>query len=325
MERMPRLSLTQLTTLREFRRRGTLAAAADRLGYTPGAVSQHMDALERSLGVPLTERCGRRLLLTDAGRLLAEHAERILDAEAEAVGAIRSGSQEAVGGVVVGTWGSTAATLLAPVVALLEQQFSEMSLRSREIDVDAAVSAVGNGQVDAAFGLDYADAPMGRDDAVTIVPLHTERFAIATARRPGEPERRSAEVEELASQEWILAPEDGHYGRALRLAFRRRGFEPRVVHEVTDTAASLQLAAAGAGVTPMTDLMRRMAPALELQAWEPVEPIERRLILVTREGADGRPTIRALTEVVRGVVDRLLGPEGHDPLRSSPVRPRLDR
>lgn len=322
---MPRLSLTQLTTLREFSRRGTLAAAADRLGYTPGAVSQHMDALERSVGVALTERCGRRLLLTDAGRLLAEHAERILDAEAEAVGAIRSGTQEAVGGVVVGTWGSTAASLLAPVVALLGEEFAEMSLRSREIDVDAAVSAVGNGQVDAAFGLDYADAPMGSDDAVTIVPLHAERFAIATAGRDGEPDRRPVEIEELASRDWILAPEDGQYGRALRLAFRRRGFEPRVVHEVTDTAASLQLAAAGAGVTPMTDLMRRMAPALRLQALEPAEPIERRLILVVREGADARPTIRALTEVVRRVVGEVLGAEDPDPFRSSPARPRLDR
>ena len=51
MPQGPRLNLTQLTTLRELVRRGTLAAAAEHLGYTPGAVSQHLASLEAALGV----------------------------------------------------------------------------------------------------------------------------------------------------------------------------------------------------------------------------------------------------------------------------------
>lgn len=78
----PRLNLTQLGTLRELVRRGTLAAAAEHLGYTPGAVSQHLASLEAALGVALVERSGRHLVLTDAGRVMAEHAEELLTAEA---------------------------------------------------------------------------------------------------------------------------------------------------------------------------------------------------------------------------------------------------
>jgi hypothetical protein len=45
-----RFSLTQLATLQAFVRTGTLAAAAESLGYTPGAVSQQVVALEKAYG-----------------------------------------------------------------------------------------------------------------------------------------------------------------------------------------------------------------------------------------------------------------------------------
>src|SRR5919202_1724869 len=116
MPRTPRLNLTHVTTLSELVRRGTLAAAAEHLGYTPGAVSQHLAALEATLGVTLVERSGRHLVLTDAGRVMAEQAEELLATEARAVGATLSAHDAVAGPLVIGTWGSTAAALLAPLV-----------------------------------------------------------------------------------------------------------------------------------------------------------------------------------------------------------------
>jgi len=85
-----RSSLTQLATLQAFVRTGTLAAAAEGLGYTPGAVSQHVAALEKAYGARLVERSGRQLVLTDAGRVLADYADRILAVEEEARHALAS-------------------------------------------------------------------------------------------------------------------------------------------------------------------------------------------------------------------------------------------
>lgn len=87
---MSRLSLTQLATLRAFVRTGTLTPAADSLGYTPGAVSQHVSSLEKALGARLVQRSGRQLVLTEAGRVLSEYAERILTVEQEALHALAS-------------------------------------------------------------------------------------------------------------------------------------------------------------------------------------------------------------------------------------------
>src|SRR3982750_1909280 len=60
------LDLRRLRLLRELRERGTIAAVADALSYTPSAVSQQLTQLEREAGVPLLERVGRGGRVADA-------------------------------------------------------------------------------------------------------------------------------------------------------------------------------------------------------------------------------------------------------------------
>src|SRR5262249_25617332 len=73
------LELRRLRLLSELNRRGTIAAVADSPRFTPSAVSQQLALLEREAGTPLTERSGRGVILTDAGRVLVEHADAMLD------------------------------------------------------------------------------------------------------------------------------------------------------------------------------------------------------------------------------------------------------
>src|SRR5207247_579200 len=73
------LDLHRLRLLRELNERGTIAAVADALQFTPSAVSQQLATLEREAGVPLLERMGRGVRLTDAALVLVEHAGALLD------------------------------------------------------------------------------------------------------------------------------------------------------------------------------------------------------------------------------------------------------
>nr|WP_255523977.1 LysR family transcriptional regulator [Terrabacter sp. MAHUQ-38] len=305
------MNLTQLATLRELVRRGTLAAAAEHLGYTPGAVSQHISSLEQALGVPLVQRSGRQLVLTDAGRIMADYASRLLSLEAEAIAVTRSVEGGASGPLVVGTWGSTAVGLLAPIVERMASEYPDVVVSSREVDVDEASGSVRHGDVDIAFGLDYADAPMRRQPGLSVVELHHETFVVALASTSETSGRRRkvATAEELAALSWILAPESSQFGRAVRAGFRRRGFEPRVLHEVTDTGASLQLAASGLGATVVTDLMRRLNPSLELATLEMADPLTRQIVLITRGGSRPREPVRVFVEVAQDLVAEMLGPE----------------
>src|ERR671916_697415 len=88
------LDLRRLRLLRELKARGTIAAVADALQFTPSAVSQQLGILEREAGVRLLERAGRGVRLTDPALVLVEHAEALLQraALAEADLAAASGT-----------------------------------------------------------------------------------------------------------------------------------------------------------------------------------------------------------------------------------------
>src|SRR5918992_3411720 len=78
------LELRRLRLLRELNERGTIAAVADALQFTPSAVSQQLAMLEREAAVPLLERSGRGVRLTDPALVLVEHADALLDRAAVA-------------------------------------------------------------------------------------------------------------------------------------------------------------------------------------------------------------------------------------------------
>jgi DNA-binding transcriptional LysR family regulator len=83
----------RLPTFREVARRGSFAAAAEALCFTPSAVSQQMAALEREVGATLFERTHSGVRLTDAGARLLAHADALLDRLAQAEADLVTGAQ----------------------------------------------------------------------------------------------------------------------------------------------------------------------------------------------------------------------------------------
>ena len=78
----------QLRTFRAVARELSFTRAAEELGYVQSSVTAQVKALEAELGVPLFDRLGRRVVLTDAGRALQGYAGMILDLHEEARAAV---------------------------------------------------------------------------------------------------------------------------------------------------------------------------------------------------------------------------------------------
>lgn len=289
----------QLRSLVELARRGTITAVAQALGYTPGGVSQQLATLEKAAGQRLLRRVGRRVELTDAGRALATHAERMLGVEADAVAALeRAGTAETVTGRLDVTLFATAAAEILPLVlTALRRRYPDLDVRSREtVEVDEVYDSVASGGMDLALGLDYPDMPIRRDPALRMTGLYRERFSVAVP--PGT--LAGAEVvslSELAESDWILPDPRTHYGQAVLTVCRRAGIEPRVRHEVTDTAASLALVEAGVGIAPVTGLMLGLRPS-RVDVVRLTETFERDIVAITRAVAQTRPTVAALAGVL---------------------------
>ena len=290
----------QLRALRELARRGTMAAAAASLGYTTGAVSQQLANLEKATGRSLTTKSGRRLQLTRSGMILAEHAEHVLQAEADLRGALEADEQDVAGPVRVGTFATTASALLAPTLAEAAQRYPKVTITSREFGVDETATAVSDGEVDIALGIDYSHAPMPRDRRTELVRLHTERFGLAVTADLHTPD--AVPLETARDWRWILPPAETQYAKALYAACRLSGFEPQVAHEVTDTRTSLALAAQGLGVAPMTDLMAELLRPDGLRKIELHERIERHIVLVRRAQPTQPAAVAAVTDLFARIV-----------------------
>jgi DNA-binding transcriptional LysR family regulator len=295
---MEELGRAPLRALVELSRRGTMAAVAEELGYTAGAVSQQLARLEAAVGQPLLSKVGRGVRLTDAGRVLADHAVEVLRAEEAALAAVHAVSTEVVGRITIGVFGSTAGALLAPLVLRLAEEHPGVTVLSREVDVDDSATAVRRGEVDVAFGVDYANAPMPRDAGTELVPLRSEVFCLAVAQAYSGADR--IPLRAAAGWPWILTPGSAPFGRAIRNACRTAGFEPEVIHEITDTAAAILLATRGLGITPVTPLMRQLV-AGEPRVVALHEPITRQVVLIRHRADRGRPTVAVVTQAAQAV------------------------
>lgn len=107
---------------------GSLSAAARKLGLTQPTLSRQVAALEAALGVTLFERIGKRLVLTDAGLGLVEHA-RAMAAAADAIGLAAAGrSQDVSGRVTISASDAVSVYLLPGLVARIRENAPQITL-----------------------------------------------------------------------------------------------------------------------------------------------------------------------------------------------------
>jgi DNA-binding transcriptional LysR family regulator len=297
------MSWAALRSLRDVARYGTITEAARAQGYTPGAVTQQLAALQRSVGRPLLVRVGRHVQLTDAGRVLVVHADHMLRCEQDARAAVEATDQDASGLVTIATFATFAAALLPRSIQRAATSHPDLSIRTLELDVDQVAEAVRHGEADLAFGLDYPDAPVPQAPGVESLPIASERLSIGTV-EPMTSADASVRLADFADRDWILPPADTNYGRAIRDACRRAGFEPHPAHIVNDTAVTLMLAAQGLGVTMTTPMMLALQPAPGLVRSPLVEDVRRELVLFQRTSSYRRPAVIATKRIIEAVVQR---------------------
>ncbi len=285
------LSLHRLRMLHEFARRGTLTEAAAALHYTTSAVSQQLDALEREVGTELLERVGRRVRLTEAGRVLAGQATEVLAAERRARLALERTHEELTADLTVGVLATIAASLVPPALADLSGRHPGIHVRTREVTPETAVVAVRNGDLDLAFVLDYPDSPMSWELALESTLVGVERLHLVAPRGEFDPERPVA-LADLAERPWVASGGNTDFGRTLLAVCRLAGFEPRIAHQVDEQATAMAMVAGGLGVTLVADLGRVLCPAgVDVVAFH--QPIMRRVLILRRAATRERPAEQA--------------------------------
>jgi DNA-binding transcriptional LysR family regulator len=289
------LDVRRLRVLRELAARGTVAATAEALAYTPSAVSQQLSVLEREAGVSLLERDGRRLRLTDAGRLLVGHADAVL-ARLEAAEADLEASQQTVSGSLrVASFSSAARTLVPVAVAAVLAEHPQLEVHVIDEDPGEALPLLRLAELDVVLGHDFPfEAPLD-DPAFHRVDLMDDELSLALG-----PSRHGL-VPDFAALEgipWIAGHEGTSCNTVVVRACRAAGHEPTVIGRSNDYGVILQLVARDLGISLAPSVTHDLAPpGVRLVSLRP--RLHRRILAVTRAGAERRPAVAAMLEALR--------------------------
>ncbi|GAA1015090.1 LysR substrate-binding domain-containing protein [Tsukamurella strandjordii] len=278
------LDVHRLRLLRELSLRGTIAAVAQALDYTPSAVSQQLTTLEREAGTPLLERTGRSVRLTEAGRLLVGHADAVLARLEQARADLDALGGSVTGELRIGAYPSAMRTVITPALIRLSADHPQLRVRVTEIDPATAPEALRSGKLDVAL-LHRYDCLPGRDDpSLDTEPLFEEAVHLAT------PADSTGALADFAAAQWISGTVGTMCDDATVRTCEAAGFTPRVRHRTDDFAAVLALVDAGQGVAIVPDVAAADAPPTVRLA--PLD-IRRRTALAYRRGAAGDPLVGA--------------------------------
>jgi DNA-binding transcriptional LysR family regulator len=301
------LDVRRLRVLLAISEYGGVSAAARALSFTPPAVSQHVAALERQLGVDLLDRSHRGARLTSAGVRLAEHARQVI-AGLEAAEADVVGTQSTARGLLrLATMPTTGRVLVPGIIARLAKDYPDVELRIDVMEPEAALPALARQEADVVLAGEYGLTPRRFASSIERIGLFEECMYLAVPASspvcgPG------AELAEFRDARWIAPAEGSACALTLERSCALAGYEPHVVGRSGDFAVAASFVAARYGMTllpaMMADDLRLAADRRHIRLLRSTDPpIDRTIYLAFRQGSRARPAIAALLDCANAEVD----------------------
>jgi LysR family transcriptional regulator, low CO2-responsive transcriptional regulator len=299
------VTVTQLAAFLSVVRLGSITAAAEELVVTQPSVSAAVAALERELGVELTERAGRGIKPTAAGEAYARYATDVLALLKRGSEVAADAARGAAGRLRITAVTTAGEYLLPPLVSAYREQHREL-----EVSVD-----VGNRQeVFRRLEAHEADVAIsGRPPdggGFEGTPFLDNEFVLITA--PADPlgKRPWVPVDELASRPWLMREEGSGTRRVCELYLDSHQLRPPLL-TLGSNGAIKNAARMGLGIA----LQSRDALELELGSGR-LASISPRGGLPKRAWHVVRSTVGPTSEAVEAFIAYVRSPEARDALGS---------
>ncbi|WP_030177906.1 LysR family transcriptional regulator [Streptomyces sp. NRRL S-813] len=243
------IDVQRLRVLRTVAEHGSFNQAAAALRLTPSAVSQHISALERSLGAQVVARSTRGVTLTPAGRIMVGAAETVaaeLEHAKQRVDRLGSGRTR----LTIATFTSGGRLLLPQALACLTAAHPDTVVHVRECEPEDSLPLVRQGAVDLALAYHF-DGPLpgrpGPNSSLAWTAIMEDPLHVVLPDAHPLAGRETLDIAELAAEPWVLGCLKTE--AYLRRYAERAGFELQVRGTTTDYFFARSLVAAGMGIS----------------------------------------------------------------------------
>ena len=249
---MQPLDTRQLRAFVTLARRGSFTQAARELHLSQSAVSHSMKALETDLGCRLFDRMSKKVLLTQAGEQLLQHADKILLEMSAARESLQQLGKWGHGRLRLGASTTACQYILPEVLSELKKSFPQAMIRVEPGDTREAMELLRSNQVDLALALEPK-----RDDDFDFLPLFTDEMVFVLA--PTHPWARAGQVvrEEIPKQNYVLYNKHSFTFEMVADYFRTEDMVLNMVMEFGSMEAIKELVKLGLGVSILAPWIAR--------------------------------------------------------------------
>lgn len=241
------MDVRRLELLRELAERGSITAVAAATNRTASAVSQQLKVLEREAGTPLTERSGRGVVLTAAGRALARTATDVAVA-LERADALWQDFRSAPKGEVTITTFPTAGQMLLPGLLTAIDLIPGLDLICSDQDPLLPDFADLTPDFDIVVVDSPGTLPSWKDRGLAVVPLMKEPLDVALPENHPLAAKSRLSPGDLVDERWIGVPDGFPYDRILRQIEVANGSPARIGQRFLDNGIVEAVVAAGHGI-----------------------------------------------------------------------------
>lgn len=301
------LEMKRLRLLWELSARGTVAAVAEALNYSPSAVSQQLALLEREAGVPLLRKVGRTLELTAAGLALVAETEELLAGLERAEAALHLSHAEVAGTVRLSVFQTALLAMLPSALKRLRAEHPRLRVEMVQHEPETALHDTWA----RGFDLVVAEQYPGHA-AVHFVGLDREalasdpiRLALPLEGVGDEAFDRATSLADAAELPWVMEPRGAASRHWAEQACRSAGFEPDVRYETADLQAHVKLIETGNAVALLPGLVHVGADHRLRLVELPGRP-HREVFTAARISNADHPALTAVREALQHEADRLV-------------------
>jgi LysR family cyn operon transcriptional activator len=214
--------------------------AANQLYISQSTLSQQIRQLEEELGIPLFNRIGKRIVLTEAGNIFGAYAQKSLLKSQEGFLALQDLKELKGGELNIGVTYGMRQTLIQPLISFSKEYpavkftivfgtTSELMEKLQHLELD--------------FALTFAEG--NRQEIFTYHPLFTSPMTLVASRNSEWAHKKSITLKEIAELPLAMPAKGYSTTRFVTEAFSNSGLSPKIFIEINDIPTLLELAKSG--------------------------------------------------------------------------------
>jgi DNA-binding transcriptional LysR family regulator len=287
---MESMELRHLRTIVAVAHHRSFTKAAEELFLAQSAISQQLSRLEAEIGIQIFRRSSRSVELTEEGKIILDHAKRVL-AEFDDM----QGEMEALTGVMRGTVRIGGIYPFGPydlygVLAEYRERYPGVAIHMVEDTQDEMLAMLRGDELDCAFASVDPDT-IGSEFAGTL--LWEEEFVVVAALDHPFASQPSCAWEDLIDEDLVAYRDNSALRRRFESTIGRRGIAPHNAFVCTEMSAVRALAAKGLGVAVLPRSIAELdGPSVVLRPFRP-EPVTWPIALVWRTDRRQPPAAKA--------------------------------